>query len=81
MIADDDEGLRRLVQLALEGQGFRILQAANGADVMALAPEEPPDVLLLDVCDARNRRDSCVRGAEERSRHRGDQSSHGHGDD
>jgi two-component system OmpR family response regulator len=49
MIADDDEGLRRLVQLALEGQGFRIVEAANGADTMALAREEPPDVLLLDV--------------------------------
>jgi DNA-binding response OmpR family regulator len=49
MIADEDEGLRRLVQLALEGQGFHIVQAANGADVMALAREVPPDVLLLDV--------------------------------
>ncbi len=49
LIADDDEGLRRLVQLALEGQGFRIVEAVNGADTMALAREEPPDVLLLDV--------------------------------
>jgi DNA-binding response OmpR family regulator len=49
MIADDDEGLRRLVQLTLEGQGFHIVEAANGADAMALAREEPPDVLLLDV--------------------------------
>jgi CheY-like chemotaxis protein len=49
MIADDEAGLRLLIQSALAAQGFRTLQAADGTEALALARTQRPDVVLLDV--------------------------------
>jgi CheY-like chemotaxis protein len=49
MIVDDEEATRRLVVMVLGGHGFRLTEAANGADALALARRDRPDVMLLDI--------------------------------
>ena len=48
LVVDDDEDLRRLSQLQL-GEGFDVIQAANGEACVSLASSEQPDVILLDM--------------------------------
>ena len=49
LIAEDDADIRRLLRLYLEGEGFRVLEADNGASALALARERTPDLAILDV--------------------------------
>jgi CheY-like chemotaxis protein len=49
LIADDDEGVRRLLAFELEPYGVRILEAPDGRTGLELAREEKPDAILLDV--------------------------------
>ena len=49
LIAEDDADIRRLLRLYLEGEGFRVLEADNGATALALARERTPDMAILDV--------------------------------
>ena len=49
LIAEDDADIRRLLRLYLEGEGFRVLEADNGASALALARERTPDMAILDV--------------------------------
>ena len=49
LIAEDDGDIRGLLKLYLEGEGFRVLEADNGADALALAREKTPDMAILDV--------------------------------
>lgn len=49
LVIDDEAQLRRLLRLTLEGQGYRVLEAASGADGLREAAQHPPDVVLLDM--------------------------------
>jgi CheY-like chemotaxis protein len=50
LLADDEPALRRLVSATLADETrFRILQAADGAEALALARLEHPTIVLLDV--------------------------------
>jgi two-component system chemotaxis response regulator CheY len=46
---DDDRHYLRMVKMALEDEGHDVLVATSGAAGLALIPEAPPDVILLDV--------------------------------
>lgn len=46
---NDNEGARYMVSLMLERAGFRVLEAANGLDALALAEVQVPDLVILDV--------------------------------
>lgn len=49
LIVDDDEMMRRLVRRALTGMGFtRIQDAENGAEGLAVAEREMPDIIIAD---------------------------------
>ena len=48
LVVDDDEDLRSLAQLQL-GDGFDVIQAADGQRCVTLAQRELPDVILLDM--------------------------------
>src|SRR5215470_17214700 len=48
LLADDEESLRALVQMTLEGPEMRILQAGTGEAALSLARREHPDLILLD---------------------------------
>ena len=49
LIVDDEPGLRELVRIKLEHEGFRVVQAGNGIEGLELVREEHPDLVILDV--------------------------------
>jgi CheY-like chemotaxis protein len=49
LVADDESMIRQLVRATLRGRALRVLEAATGAETLALARRERPDLVLLDV--------------------------------
>jgi two-component system cell cycle response regulator DivK len=49
LIVDDNERNRRLARDVLQAAGFRTLEATTGAEGIAIAGEQAPDVILMDV--------------------------------
>ncbi len=49
LIAEDDGDIRGLLRLYLESEGYRVLEAENGARALELARENTPDLAILDV--------------------------------
>src|SRR4026208_770933 len=51
LLAEDDDSLRQLVQLALEQLGYRVIPAANGHQALILfgAHEHEIDLILSDM--------------------------------
>jgi two-component system KDP operon response regulator KdpE len=49
LIVDDEPGLRELVRINLEHEGYSVLQAANGVECLSIVREEQPDLVILDV--------------------------------
>ena len=49
LIAEDDGDIRGLLRLYLEGEGFRVAEAADGQAALELARTENPDMAILDV--------------------------------
>jgi CheY-like chemotaxis protein len=49
LVVDDDAPLRALCRAALGEAGFRVLEAADGAEALELIARDRPDLILLDV--------------------------------
>jgi DNA-binding response OmpR family regulator len=49
LLADDDPGMRHLVEATLGGDDFHLLHAADGQETLSVARRELPDLVLLDV--------------------------------
>jgi class 3 adenylate cyclase len=49
LVVDDRPEGRKLLSLRLQQQGWRVLQAEGGVQALALAEQQPPDLVLLDV--------------------------------
>jgi C4-dicarboxylate-specific signal transduction histidine kinase len=49
LIADDDAVSRKIVATLLAPLGYRLRFASTGEETLAVASEEPPDLILLDV--------------------------------
>lgn len=49
LFIEDDDGIRLALSLALEDEGYSVLQAADGRDGLAMFAAEPPDLVLLDL--------------------------------
>jgi DNA-binding response OmpR family regulator len=49
LLVDDDDRLREIVSLALEGEGYRVRTAASAEEASGVLDEEEPDLLILDV--------------------------------
>lgn len=49
MLIDDDERLREIVSMALEGEGYRVHPAGSAEEAATLLEAEDPDLLILDV--------------------------------
>ena len=49
LIADEDEGFRKLLALPLAAQGFRIFEAEDGTEAWKLATEHRPWLMLADI--------------------------------
>jgi two-component system chemotaxis response regulator CheY len=63
LIVDDDPLIRRLIATTLEDvAGFRLLEAADGAEAVEIAARERPELIFLDVDMPRlNGIDACQR--------------------
>jgi PAS domain S-box-containing protein len=51
LVAEDEETVRRFVRIVLERDGYKVLEAENGVEALAVyeASDPAPDVLLTDV--------------------------------
>jgi two-component system, chemotaxis family, chemotaxis protein CheY len=49
LVVDDDESIRELISIALEDEGYEILQAHQGQAALEVVRCHPPDVILLDT--------------------------------
>lgn len=49
LAVDDEDDVRRLIQIKLKKAGFEVVTAADGEEGVAVAAAEHPDVVLMDV--------------------------------
>jgi two-component system KDP operon response regulator KdpE len=49
LVVDDDNGLRELIRINLEHEGYGVIQAANGLQCVSAVREQRPDMVILDV--------------------------------
>jgi len=49
LVVDDDPSIRSMLREYLEGHGYAVALAANGAQLRATIEQERPDAVLLDV--------------------------------
>lgn len=49
LLVDDEPKVLRLLQANLATQGYRMASATTGRQALAMAAQEPPDLVLLDV--------------------------------
>ena len=49
LVVDDHAPLRTLCRLSLEPAGFRVLEAADGDEALAVVAADRPDAILLDI--------------------------------
>jgi two-component system KDP operon response regulator KdpE len=49
LVADDEPRITKLVSIALQEEGFRVVTAASGEEALRKAEEYRPDVVLLDI--------------------------------
>jgi two-component system alkaline phosphatase synthesis response regulator PhoP len=49
LVVDDEPTIRLLVRAALEGTGYRLIEASDGLSALQVALSERPDVVLLDI--------------------------------
>jgi CheY-like chemotaxis protein len=49
LVVDDEPGIRLLLQLELDRQGHRVLEAGDGTEALDMVSRERPDAVVLDV--------------------------------
>src|SRR5512139_1544446 len=48
LIVDDEKNMRWVLGQALSGEGFEVVEAADGKQALALVAEQEPDIMVLD---------------------------------
>ena len=48
LAVDDEDDVRRLIQIKLKKAGFEVVTAVNGEEAVAMAKSEKPDVIIMD---------------------------------
>lgn len=49
LVADDEDEFRKILALELQGEGYRVDTAADGAEAMKMLEQKRYDVILLDI--------------------------------
>lgn len=49
LVVEDEKDVREMIRLHLKAAGFDVVEAGNGAEALALAKNDPPKVILLDL--------------------------------
>lgn len=68
LVVDDEKVISDTVTLILQSRNYEVITASNGADGIAKAKSEHPDLILLDIMmPVMNGHDACVRLKEDKS--------------
>ncbi len=49
LIIDDEPQIRKLLEISLESNNYKVCQAANGKEGIIMAANHPPELILLDI--------------------------------
>ncbi|MCM4165665.1 MULTISPECIES: response regulator [unclassified Arenibacter] len=49
LIIDDEPQIRKLLQINLESNDYKVIQASSGKEGLILSASHPPDLILLDI--------------------------------
>jgi two-component system response regulator AtoC len=49
LVADDDKPIRDLLKEVLSSEGYAVVEASSGREVLQLVSQAPPDLMLLDL--------------------------------
>jgi len=49
LIADDEEHIRRILEVRLKSAGYDVIKASNGKEAVELAIKEKPDLIIMDI--------------------------------
>jgi two-component system KDP operon response regulator KdpE len=49
LIIDDEPQIRKLLEINLESNGYKVLQASTGQEGILMAANHPPELILLDI--------------------------------
>jgi len=49
LVVDDNEIILKTISLKLQGAGYQVITALDGAEAVAAARKESPDLVLLDI--------------------------------
>jgi two-component system KDP operon response regulator KdpE len=49
LVIEDEPAMRRLLRASLTSHGYRVVEAVNVREALALAPSHDPEVILLDL--------------------------------
>lgn len=49
LITEDEKSIRNFLKISLETQGYKCIEAENGANTLMLAASNNPDILILDL--------------------------------
>jgi CheY-like chemotaxis protein len=49
LVVEDHNDSRELLRVFLEGEGFNVIEAENGAEAVSLALQQCPDLVLMDL--------------------------------
>ncbi len=49
LIIEDESQIRKLLEINLQSNGFKVIQAATGKEGLAMASSHTPDLILLDL--------------------------------
>ena len=49
LLVEDDRDMRNVLQVALHGRGYEVVEAANGTQALAKFREAPPNLMILDL--------------------------------
>jgi len=49
LVVEDSDDTRYFMRLALEDFGYLVIEAENGAQAVALAEKQRPDIILMDL--------------------------------
>ncbi len=49
LVADDDKIMRQVISHVMEKEGYKVVEAANGQECLAVYKKFSPDIVLLDA--------------------------------
>jgi two-component system, response regulator, stage 0 sporulation protein F len=49
LVVDDDDSIRKLIELELQDEGYQVLAASNAMDALKLVQTENLDLVILDI--------------------------------